>query len=155
MLDLQKAEEYLNTLCSVKPNRCTGSTGNHKATDFFAAALEKWDYTIDTTPFPYLDYESGMTSLVCQDRVYKIFVSPFSLGCDVTAELVTVSAVEELESCRCEGKILLMQGAICAEQLMPKNFVFYNPDHHKRVYALLEERQPNLFSKVALRSIDR
>jgi aminopeptidase YwaD len=26
--------------------------------------------------------------------------------------------------------------------LMPKNFVFYNPDHHQRIYSLLEERQP-------------
>jgi aminopeptidase YwaD len=25
---------------------------------------------------------------------------------------------------------------------MPKNFVFYNPDHHKKIYALLEEKQP-------------
>jgi aminopeptidase YwaD len=35
-----------------------------------------------------------------------------------------------------------MRGEICAEQLMPKNFIFYNPDHHKRIYALLEEKQP-------------
>ena len=54
----------------------------------------------------------------------------------------TVSTVEELEQCVCKGKILLMKGSICAEQLMPKNFVFYNPDHHKRMYALLEENQP-------------
>jgi aminopeptidase YwaD len=25
---------------------------------------------------------------------------------------------------------------------MPKNFIFYNPDHHKRIYALLEEKKP-------------
>jgi len=36
----------------------------------------------------------------------------------------------------------LLKGAICAEQLMPKNFVFYNPDHHKRIYALLEKKKP-------------
>ena len=142
MPDSQKAKDYLTTLCSVKPNRRTGSPGNRMATDFFAALVEKWDYTIDTTPFPCLDYESGETYLVCQDQVYEIYISPFSLGCDVTAELVTVSTVEELESSRCEGKILLMHGAICSEQLMPKNFVFYNPDHHKRIYALLEEKQP-------------
>ena len=35
-----------------------------------------------------------------------------------------------------------MLGDICAEQLMPKNFVFYNPDHHKRIYAFLEEKMP-------------
>jgi len=32
---LQKACEYLEILCKVKPNRRTGSKGNRTATDFF------------------------------------------------------------------------------------------------------------------------
>lgn len=139
---LEKAKEYLNILCSVKPNRRTGSPGNRKATDFFAATVKKWDYTVDTTPFSCLDYERGKISLACNNQPYEVCVSQFSPGCDVTAKLVTVSTVEELESCHCKGEILLMRGSICAEQLMPKNFVFYNPDHHKRIYALLEEKKP-------------
>lgn len=142
MQDLEKAKEYLNTLCSVKPNRRTGSPGNHAATDFFTAMVKKWGYTVDTTPFSCMDYESGEISLVCNDQAYEVYISQFSPGCDVTAKLVTVSTVEELESCQCKGEILLMRGTICAEQLMPKNFIFYNPDHHKRIYALLEEKQP-------------
>jgi aminopeptidase YwaD len=142
MQELEKVKEYLNTLCNVKPNRRTGSPGNRTATDFFASLVKKWDYAVDTTPFPCLDYESGKISLVCQDVDYDIHVSQFSPVCSVTSQLVSVSTVEELEICRCQGKILLMHGAICAEQLMPKNFVFYNPDHHKRIYALLEGKQP-------------
>jgi aminopeptidase YwaD len=142
MKDLEKAKEYLNTLCSLKPNRRTGSPGNRKATDFFASMVKKWGYTVDTTPFPCLDYENGKISLVCQGLAYDVHVSQFSPGCNVTSKPVAVSTVEELESCRCRGKILLMHGPLCAEQLMPKNFIFYNPDHHKRIYALLEEKQP-------------
>ena len=142
MQELQKAKEYLKTLCSVKPNRRTGSPGNLVATEFFATTVKKWDYTIDTTPFPCLDYESEKISLVHQDQAYEVLSSQFSPPCDVTTELVTVSTVEELEDCRCTGKILLMRGDICSEQLMPKNFVFYNPDHHKKIYALLEEKKP-------------
>ncbi|MDD5500850.1 MAG: M28 family peptidase [Candidatus Omnitrophica bacterium] len=142
MQELEKAKEYLNILCSVKPNRRTGSPGNRAATDFFAATVKKWGYTVDTTPFPCLDYESGNVSLICRDEPYTIYVSPFSPACDVTAELVTVSTVTELEHCRCGGNILLMRGDLCAEQLMPKNFVFYNPEHHKKIYALLEEKKP-------------
>ena len=140
--DIEKAKDYLQTLCSVKPNRRTGSPGNRAATDFFASMVKKWDYVVDATLFPCLDYESGKISLACQGLAYEVFVSQFSPACDVTAGLVTVSTIEELESCQCRGKILMMHGAVCAEQLMPKNFVFYNPDHHKRIYALLEEKQP-------------
>jgi len=138
----QKASEYLKTLCGVKPNRRTGSKGNRRATDFFYDTIKPWGYKIDTTPFTCLDFESGEVALVCRENSFEICISPYSLGCDVTAELVTVSTIEELEKCYCTGKILLMKGKICAEQLMPKNFVFYNPRHHKRIVAILEERQP-------------
>ena len=40
------------------------------------------------------------------------------------------------------GKILLLRGEIAKEQIMPKNFVFYNPEEHQRIYRLLEEKQP-------------
>jgi aminopeptidase YwaD len=139
---LQKASSYLNTLCSVKPNRRLGSLGNRAATEFFAQTVQPWGYTIDTTPFTCLDFHSGESSLTCKGETFQVYVSPYSLGCDVTAELVTVSTMEELEECACRGKILLMKGALCVEQLMPKNFVFYNPDHHQRIYALLEAKQP-------------
>ena len=138
----QKAQTYLTTLCSVKPNRRVGSRGNRAATEFFAQTIPSWGYTIDTTPFPCLDFQSGEPSLSCNDRTFEVHTSPYSLGCDITAELKTVATVEELEKCTCYGKILLMKGAITAEQLMPKNFVFYNPDHHQRTYALLEEKRP-------------
>ncbi|NIM11355.1 MAG: M28 family peptidase [Candidatus Aminicenantes bacterium] len=139
---IQKASAYLETLCSVKPNRRTGSPGNREATAFFAGIVNQLGYTVDTTPFACLDFTGGQASLECKGNSFEINVSPYSLGCDVAAELITVSSVEELEQCRCGGKILLMKGEICREQLMPKNFVFYNPDDHKKIYALLEEKKP-------------
>lgn len=139
---LQKASEYLETLCRVKPNRRTGSKGNRDATDFFYETIKPWGYKIDATPFTCLDFESGEVSLVSNGNSFNIHLSPYSLGCDITAELVTVSTILELKKCHCAGKILLMKGEICAEQLMPKNFVFYNPEGHKRIYAILEEKQP-------------
>lgn len=138
----EKAEAYLKTLCGVKPNRRTGSPGNREATKFFARTIRRWGYRLDTTPFPCLDHRCGKVSLACGGRSFKVRISPYSPGCDVTAELVCVSTVEELEKRACGGTILLMRGPICAEQLMPKNFVFYNPAHHKAIYALLEEKKP-------------
>lgn len=137
-----KARAYLDALCSVKPNRRTGSPGNRAATEFFARAIGQWGYKLDTTPFPCLDHRSEGASLAHGGRSFEVQTSPYSNGCGLGAELVAASTVEELEKCACEGKILLMKGELCAEQLMPKNFVFYNPDHHKKIYALLEGKQP-------------
>ena len=139
---LQKAYSYINTLCTVKPNRRTGSVGNRAATEFFAQNIQRWGYEIDTNPFLCLDYRSGICTLKCGDANYEVFISPYSRSCRKTAILVTASTVEELEAVNCTGKILIMRGELCAEQLMPKNFVFYNPEHHKHIYALLESKRP-------------
>jgi aminopeptidase YwaD len=137
-----KAKDYLKTLCNVTPNRRVGSLGNRAATDFFAQKVSSWGYLVDATPFKCLDYESKEPSLTYKDKSFAVKISPYSLGCDAHAELVVASTINELETCDCHGKFLLLRGEICAEQLMPKNFVFYNPDHHKRIYALLEKKQP-------------
>jgi aminopeptidase YwaD len=38
--------------------------------------------------------------------------------------------------------VLLLRGELTTEQLMPKSFPFYNPDHHKRIIQLLERCRP-------------
>jgi aminopeptidase YwaD len=104
--------------------------------------MKQWGYEVDTTPFACLDHEIGEASLVCAKTPFEVFVSPYSLGCDVATELVAVSTFEELNAISCTGKLLLMKGALTAEQLMPKNFVFYNPEQHQKIYSLLEAKQP-------------
>jgi aminopeptidase YwaD len=139
---IDKAASYLTTLCGVEPNRRTGSPGNRQATEFFADVVKTFGFEVDATPFDCLDYVSKGATLQSNGQSFEVKVSPYSLGCDVTAELVTASSIDELENSECGGKILLMKGALCIEQLMPKGFVFYNPDRHKRIYALLEEKSP-------------
>jgi aminopeptidase YwaD len=139
---VDKAATYLHTLCGVQPNRRTGSPGNREATAYFASILEPWGYLIDTTGFDSVDYASHGASLAADDSAFDVQVSPYSLSCDVRAEVVVVTREEELAETECKDQILLMKGEICAEQLMPKNFRFYNPDHHKRIVALLEAKAP-------------
>lgn len=138
----KKAKNYLKTFCSVKPNRSTGSAGNKRATSFFAGVIKSNSYQIKKDYFDCLDFKIGKTFLRHKNQCFKIYPSPFSLGCKVKSELITVSSIDELLKCNCERKILLMKGEICAEQLMPKNFVFYNPEHHKKIYSLLETKKP-------------
>jgi aminopeptidase YwaD len=139
---LEKASKYLDTLCSVKPTRRTGSAGNHDATSFFVSIVKQFGYGIDTTPFDCLDFTSGEATLNAKGKNFDINISPYSLECHITAPLEIVTTVEDLENCFCEDKILLMKGKICIEQLMPKNFIFYNPEHHKKIYSLLAEKKP-------------
>ncbi len=138
----EKAGLYLQTLCDVEPNRRTGSPGNREATDFFASVIREYGYEVDETEFKCFDYICREAKLEATGKEYEVFANPYSTACDLESEVVVVSTMEELEGSEFTGKILLMHGELCAEQLSPKNFVFYNPEHHQKIVALLEEKSP-------------
>jgi aminopeptidase YwaD len=137
-----KAEEYLHKLCLEIPTRRVGSAGNRAATDFFATFLRSFDYEIEAPTFDCIDWTQDGADLSVEGENFEAFVSPYSLGDSVSAPLVVASSVDQLKGLDADGRVLLVQGELCKEQLMPKNFVFYNPDHHKEIVALLESKQP-------------
>ena len=137
-----KARRYLIELCQKIPSRRVGSQGNRDATAFFKNVMEQFNFKVETQPFQCLDMRQGEIKLSAGGQDFEAFISPYTLACDVSAGLAVVSTVDELEAADVNGKILLLRGEIAKEQLMPKNFVFYNPEEHQRIYRLLEEKQP-------------
>lgn len=137
-----KASYYLNELCVKIPSRRVGSQGNQDATALFKSMMEQSNFKTETQPFQCVDMRQGEISLIAGGQSFEAFISPYTLGCDVCAAMVTASTIDELEAAHVTGKVLLLRGEIAEEQLMPRNFVFYNPEEHQRVYRLLEEKQP-------------
>jgi aminopeptidase YwaD len=138
----KRAAFYVRTLCRVKPNRSTGSKGNRAAAAFCAGKLKGFGYQVETAPFSCLDFDRGIASLTHDGAYFPVYPSPFSPGCDVKAELAAASTLEELEAVSCNGKLLLLRGGICSEQLMPKRFPFYKSDRHGKIIALIEKKRP-------------
>ncbi len=139
---LESAEHHLRSFCSVQPNRRTGSPGNREATGYFEQVVRSLGFVPESAEIPCLDWSCRGCSLTGAGIEYPIEASPYSIGCDIDAPLVTAATREELESRDCSNRILLLTGALTAEQLMPKNFTFYNPDHHRKLYELLERKRP-------------
>jgi len=137
-----QANSYLQKLCIEISERVVGSEGNRLATDFFQARLKAVGFEIEEQEFDCFDWKHGDARLTVKGEEFTTFISPYSLACDVAAGLVVVSNVEDLESVEASGKIMLLKGDIAREQLMPKNFTFYNPGSHKRIISLLEAKNP-------------
>ena len=133
-----KALSYLKILCEVIPDRSVGSMGNRLATQFFERELATLGWRTDTPSFDAIDWKDGGASLKVEGKEFEVLVSPYSLGCKTEAELVEAADVEALERVDARGKVLLLHGDLAKEQLMPKNFVFYNPESHQRIVSLLE-----------------
>lgn len=137
-----KAKSYLKTLCNDIPTRRVGTQGNRDANEFLAEKFAFFGFEVKRQPFDCIDWTQGSASLSINGEQFEIRVGAFTLGCQVQALLVVVSTVEELELVEIQNKILLLSGEITREQLMPKNFPFYNPDEHKHIVSLLETKKP-------------
>lgn len=138
----QKSVSYLKVLCEDISERCVGSEGNRQATSFFEKKLCLLGWRTEASELDVMDWEDSGATLQIKNQHFDVLVSPYSLGCNVQASLCAVSCIEELEQQDVSGTILFLHGEIAKEQLMPKNFVFYNPEEHQKIIALLEKKQP-------------
>jgi aminopeptidase YwaD len=138
----KKAASYLRRLCVDIPNRQVGSAGNRQATDYFGGLMASMGYEIEYPQFDCIDWRDDGAQLSVEGQSFEAHVSPYSLGCLVSAPLVVVSSVDELEAAEIAGRIVLLRGEIAKEQLMPKLFPFYNPAEHKYIIQLLEVKSP-------------
>ncbi len=138
----RKTISYLRTLCEEIPERQVGSEGNRRATRLFQKEVSSFGWQTEVSELDVIDWQESGATLHAEEQAFQVWVSPYSLGCSVEAPLVSASSLDELERLEMAGQILLLHGNVAAEQLMPKNFPFYNPEEHQRIIAVLEQRQP-------------
>jgi aminopeptidase YwaD len=119
-----------------------GSPGNRAATDFFADTIASLGFTTESPAFDCMDWVQQGATLGVGSQSFAAFVSPYSLGCAVCAPFKAISTIGELEEANVARQIVVLHGEITREQLMPKNFTFYNPEEHQRVIRALESQQP-------------
>lgn len=137
-----KAKKYLEYLSLELPSRSVGTQGNRAATTLFAQTISSFGFNTESPEFDCIDWTQEGATLAVKEHHFTAYPSPYTLGCKARALLSVVSTVDELEAVDVTGKILLLRGEIAKEQLMPKNFPFYNPDEHKRIITLLETKAP-------------
>ena len=135
---ISTADRYLNILCREIGERSVGTDGNRKATAFFEKEISSFGWETELQEFQAMDWEDGGATLLAESKRFDVFVSPYSTGIRATAILTAASTITELESLNVKDKIILLHGEIAREQLMPKNFVFYNPEQHQKTISLLE-----------------
>ena len=137
-----RASSYLKTLCVDIPSRRVGSQGNRDATAFFSEVTARYGFDVQSYAFDCLDWETEGATLTAGDQAFHVLPSPYALGCRSRAPLTILRSVDELEMADLSGKIALLKGEISKEQVMPKHFPFYNPEAHRKIVGLLEEKRP-------------
>ncbi len=144
-----KAKEYLKYFCVDITDRSPGTPGNKKATSFFEKTISSFGFETEKQEFDCFDWEENGAKLSIDGKFFEVFVSPYSLGCKVEAPFYVISDIDQLEDSNIKDKVVLLIGNIAKEQLMPKNFPFYNPEEHKKIIKLLEDKAPGAIISVA------
>ncbi|MDP2182126.1 MAG: M28 family peptidase [Actinomycetota bacterium] len=139
---LARAVEHSMQVLTEHPDRRVGGPGNLEATEFFAKEMERCGLEVSRTEFECVDWEYGEAWIECEGERFQVFAGPYSLPCEVDAELVSAVSVEDLESESVRGRVVLLRGDLARSQIMPRNFTFYNPESHKRVYRALDAFGP-------------
>ncbi|MDH4140644.1 MAG: M28 family peptidase [Coriobacteriia bacterium] len=134
--------QYVDELCTAYPDRHMGGPGNRAATATFADTVARFGFDVERSQFDCIDWEHGDVLLDVAGERFQALVGPYSLAADVEAILASADSVEDLETDTIRGAIVLMHGDLVRGQLMPKNFVFYNPESHRRIIRALEENGP-------------
>ncbi|MBP1672639.1 MAG: hypothetical protein H6Q25_454 [Bacteroidetes bacterium] len=137
-----QAQEHVNYLCNILQERRVGGDGNRKATTYFKHFVEQQGWLVEETELDVIDWRTAGAQLICDQESFDVESSPYSLGCDVKGELIAINTLEQMKERSIDGKIVFLYGEIAAEQISPKNFVFYNPEHHQELVATLENGNP-------------
>ena len=134
--------KHLVYLCEQIGPRTTGSSNNKAATKYVETVLSNASLSCYKQEFDCICWENkGAILKVCGHQI-KAIPSDYSLGCDIEAEFIFVDSVEKLANLSLEGKIAILHGQLTQEPLMPKQFVFYNPESHQKIIAMLEDKKP-------------
>jgi aminopeptidase YwaD len=135
---LHNAEHHLSYFCKTLGARCVGSSNNLVASKYFKQILENYDWETSCEKFSAFDWKDLGTILKIGDKEIPVKTSPYSASCHINSSVVTASNTAELETAETASKILIVKDELVKEQLMPKNFVFYNPEEHRKLVSLLE-----------------
>lgn len=139
-MTLQESRTLLADLC--RQDRRMGSAANQKATRMIADRLKKMGFGVQTQPFFCLEWQDLGSSLRHEAETLPVHAGPYSHPCDLKASFKVLRSLDMLRTADLEGQVAVLSDDLCQEQLMPKNFVFYNPESHQTILRLLEEKKP-------------
>lgn len=139
---LKQIKYHIYQLCLNIGERPTGSVANHRAENYIKQVFMRNEFQVNLQEFNCINWEKSKTSLKVGDAEIQVEPSPYSLPCDVQANIEVIENIFQLEKAHLARKIPLLRGELSQEPLMPKNFRFYNPEHHQKIINLLEEKNP-------------
>jgi aminopeptidase YwaD len=142
MLNLKSdLEKHLQELAGRIGIRYIGSPGNHAAEDYIRREMERAGLAVELQKSDCPDWTTHRTVCEADGIPQRLFVDPFSPPVEVTAPIISICTMAELEGADLRGKIALLYGDLMEAPVSPKQW-FLITEHDDRIITLLEKKAP-------------
>jgi aminopeptidase YwaD len=139
----ERIEHHLQVLVEEIGARPPGSPANRRATEHVRRALTDAGLDVRLFPFTTRWWDPGSGKLATTTTTVEAEPNPYSPPCAVAGPVVRAGSLEQLAAAGdLSSAILVLEGALASEPVMPKRFPFYNPEEHQRLVATLEAARP-------------
>ena len=135
-------ERHLAALVEGHPDRHPGRPGNVAANDHAESVLLEHGWSVESAELEVLDARLGASRLTVGGRSFDVKPGPYTVPAQVSGPLLPIDSLAALEGRDLRGAVVLLHGAIAADQLFPKSFDFVEAPEHRRIYELLEGGSP-------------
>jgi aminopeptidase YwaD len=134
---------HLQALAGDIGARPPGSPANRRAVAYAGQVLTTTDLDVRHHPFTTRWWEPGDGVLIGPTGTIDITPNPYSPSCEVKGPVVRASTLAELEAITdAAARVMVLDGELTREQLMPDCFPFAGAETHRRVVRAVEAARP-------------
>jgi len=133
---------HLSVLAEEIGPRPAGSEGQRRAEQYIAGVLSECGFAVDVQRIECPGWHLTSVSLNAGSQPVEALANPFSPSCRVSAPLVCVQSLEELQQADLAGRIVVMAGDLTAAPFFPKNFDYFRDEAQDAVIQAVEQKAP-------------
>lgn len=121
--------------------RPSGSPGNRAAAEYLAHVFHACGLEVERQGFACPGWEANSAELEFAGEALPVAANAYSPPCDVSAPLVPVCTMAELERAELRGRIAVLYGELSQAPLAAKSW-FLRDEREARLVELLEQKAP-------------
>ncbi len=122
-------------------SRYVGSPGNKAAEKYIRCEMERIGLEVEIQESPCPAWSARRILLEADGIQLRVHADPFSPPVEITAPVVLVGTIAELERADLSGRIALLFGDMTSAPISPKQW-FLITERENRIIALLEKKRP-------------
>lgn len=123
--------------------RPVGSRAAMRAEDYAESTLRAAGFETRRDGYDCPDWSPASIRLRSEGRdIAGALANPFSPPAQASGLAAPVSSLDELAALDMEGSIPVLGPELCPSPIMPKSFSVYNPDEHRCLVSIIEEKRP-------------